>query len=110
MPRCRLPPACLRPLANAAADLGLSVEAGAQYTAGHGSETIVEALDALRLVDEDWYFLALENGIVDTDHVIAVAAWVATQVRQLALDYRPSRGAEGGRVYELRCRSGRAGL
>ena len=71
---------------NAAADLGLSVDAGAQYTAGHGSETILEALDALRLVDEDWYFLALENGIVDTVRVLDVAAWVGTQPRMLALD------------------------
>ena len=69
---------------NAAVALGLSVEAGAQHTEGHGSETILEALNALG--QDDWYFIAVENALVDTYQVTTLAAWVATQPRMLALD------------------------
>jgi len=57
---------------------GLSTAAGAiVFQQGADAETVEEALNAILLLNADWYFITLEAALNDTQTVEDVSAWAA---------------------------------
>ena len=59
-------------------------------TTGQTAETVTQALNAIEAVDDDWYFLALEDTHVDTATVETVSSWTETQRKLAMLDTHAS--------------------
>ena len=60
--------------------LGLSESAGGQiFQQGAAMESVEEALNAIRALNPDFYFITLESSMNDTQTVIDVSNWVAPQ-------------------------------
>ena len=70
---------------SAASVLGLDSEGGV-ITQGHVSEAIEEAMDAISRLNDSWYFVAVDSGIVDTESAVSLAQWVEARQHMLSLD------------------------
>ncbi len=69
-----------------ASALGLSGEIAVGIDHGHASESITQAMNAIAVVDDSWYFVAVDSSIVDTADAVTLAQWIEAQPYMLALD------------------------
>ena len=68
-----------------AAALGLDSGA-AELDAGAAAETAAEFLDEAQRLDDNWYWVTLDDDLVDTSAVLDVSTWVEASERFLLLD------------------------
>lgn len=59
--------------------VGWTADAGAIVDNGVDAETIEEALQAIQDLNDQWYFLLLEQPLNDTQTVLDASTWVATR-------------------------------
>jgi len=59
---------------------------GVNVFGGIAAETPTAALDRIQVVDDTWYYAALDTGIYDTSAVVDIANWAAARTKILALD------------------------
>ena len=66
--------------------LGLSESAGAVTVPGGAAETIGAALDAIALINSDFYFVALESSLNGTVSMGQASAWAGSNGRRFAAE------------------------
>ena len=69
-----------------ASALGLSGEIAVGIDHGHASESITQAMNAIAVVDDSWYFVAVDSSITDTTDAVTLAQSIEAQPYMLALD------------------------